>query len=61
MKADQTITRRNFLQRTAAGAVATLGTPWVVPLRFSTPWPPVTGSTSVVSGRATWDLSICRA
>ncbi|MCK4293558.1 MAG: Gfo/Idh/MocA family oxidoreductase [Planctomycetes bacterium] len=31
MKADQTITRRNFLQRTAAGAVATLGTPWVVP------------------------------
>lgn len=31
MKADQTITRRNLLQRTAAGAVATLGAPWVVP------------------------------
>ena len=31
MKADQTITRRNLLQRTAAGAAAMLGAPWVVP------------------------------
>lgn len=31
MKADQTITRRNLLQRTAAGTAAMLGAPWVVP------------------------------
>jgi predicted dehydrogenase len=31
MKADQTITRRNLLQRTAAGAAAMLGAPWAVP------------------------------
>jgi predicted dehydrogenase len=31
MKAGQTINRRKFLQRTAAGAVATLGVPWLVP------------------------------
>ena len=31
MKVDRTITRRNLLQRTAAGAAAILGAPWVVP------------------------------
>lgn len=31
MKADQTITRRNLLQRTAAGTAAMLGAPWIVP------------------------------